>query len=422
MLRTMLLLSLGILLSAAPVARAADWPAFRGPNRDGISPEKSAPTTWGPEKNIKWKVALPRGGNSSPIVSGERVFLTCAEDAQGKRRSLYCFNRADGKQRWVKTVSYDKPDPTHGQNPYAASTPVTDGERVVVWHGSAGVFCYDMNGEQLWAQDVGVIRHIWGYAASPVFHDNKVILNCGPGARTFVLALDKNTGGVLWQTDEPGGAEDKSPRTGNWLGSWSTPTVTKVDDKELILVPVPFRVNGYDPADGKIVWTCGGTGPLAYTDLMIAGRGKNAIGVYMSGYGGASMAFRLIGSGDVTETARLWRHDDRPPQRVGTGVVIGRHIYMPSEPAIQCIEVDSGKVVWQQRFPGQTFWASITAVGNRCYVTSQQGVTYVFDADPAEYKPVAQNDLGETSNSSIAVSDGEIFHRTYDHLYCIAED
>ena len=408
------------ILACAAATRAGDWPLFRGPDRNGVSPEAEAPTKWGPEQSIKWKVALPGPGNSSPVVLGERVFLTAAENAQGTRRSLYCFDRADGKQRWVKSVSYDKPDPTHEQNPYAGSTPATDGERVVVWHGSAGVHCYDLDGEPLWSRDVGEIKHIWGYAGSPVFHGDAVILNCGPGDRTFVLALNKRTGEVLWQTDEPGGAFDKSPQTGNWLGSWSTPTVTKIDGKDVILVPMPGRVNGYDPASGKIVWTCRGTGPLAYTDVMIAGEGADKVGVYMAGYAGAYMAFKLTGSGDVTDTARLWRHDDKPPQRVGTGVVVGRHIYLPSEPAIQCIEVDTGKVVWQQRFPGQTFWASVTKVGDQLYVTSQRGVTYVFAANPEKYTPIAENDLGEGSNSTIAVSNGELFHRTQEHLYCIA--
>lgn len=407
-------------LSAGGATRAADWPAFRGPNRDGISPEKSAPTTWGPDKNIKWKVPLPVGGNSSPIVWGGRVFLTCAEDDKGARRSLYCFDRADGKQRWVKTVPYDKPDPTHGQNPYAASTPVTDGERVIAWHGSAGVFCYDMDGKELWKYDVGEVRHIWGYASSPVIHGDTVIMNIGPGKRSFVLALDKKTGDLRWNGIPVDGAEDKHPRTGNWLGSWSTPVVAKVGDRELVLVPAPGHVRAYDLAGGRIEWECEGTGPLAYTDVMIAGGGKDAVAVYMSGYAGPSLAFKL--DDDARGPVKpVWRHDDKPPQRVGTGVVIGRHIYMPSEPAIQCIEVDTGKVVWQQRFGGHTFWASVTAVGKRCYVTSQQGVTYVFDADPAKYVPVAQNDLGQTCNSTIAVSNGEIFHRTYDHLYCIAE-
>lgn len=408
-------------LATSAASRAADWPAFRGTNRDGISPEKSAPTTWGPDKNIKWKAPLPAGGNSSPIVWGGRVFLTCAEDDKGARRSLYCFDRADGKQRWVRTVPYDKPDPTHGQNPYAASTPVTDGERVVVWHGSAGVFCYDMEGKELWNHDIGEVRHIWGYASSPVLHGKLVILNVGPGERSFVLALDKHTGEKMWHSAAIEGAEDKSPRTGNWLGSWSTPVVTKAGGFDVILVPAPARVLGYDARTGRAIFSCQGTGPLAYSDVMIASEGDDAMLVFMSGYSGPSIGFKLANLDGVVGDfpPPVWRHDDKPPQRVGTGVVIGRHIYMPSEPAIQCIEVDTGKVVWQQRFGGQTFWASVTAVGKRCYVTSQQGVTYVFDADPAKYVPVAQNDLGETCNSTIAVSNGEIFHRTYDHLYCI---
>jgi len=394
---------------------AADWPELRGAERSGISSEKEAPTTWAPDKNIKWKAPLPQPGNSSPIVSHGRVFVTCAGDEKGFKRSLYCFDRNDGKQLWVQTVNYDKPDPTHARNPYCASTPVADGERVYVWHGSAGVHCYDYEGKELWSRDLGVFRHIWGYASSPIVYGDSIILNCGPGARSFVTALDRKTGKTLWQTDEPGGAADKN-EAGKWVGSWATPIVVKVAGQDQIVVPQSHHVNAYDPATGKIIWTCGGTGDLAYCDVMPG----DGMAMAAAGYGGPAIGLKLGGSGDITDSAILWK-TARNPQRIGTGVVIGPYVYMVSEPGLSCIELATGRERWKQRVEGQTFWGSVVAAGDRLYVTSQRGLTVVYAADPNAFHSIATNDLGENSNSTPAISDGRIFLRTVKALYCVEQ-
>jgi len=399
-------------------ASAADWNMFRGPDRNGISTETKAPLEWGPGKNIKWQVALPTPGNSSPIVSGDRVFITCAEDARGTRRSLYCFNRADGKQLWVKTVVYEQAEPTHAQNHYEASSPAADGKHVIVWHGSAGIYCYDFDGKVVWQADLGTFRHIWGYAASPVFYENMALLNCGPGVRTFLIALDRQTGKTIWKTEEPGGADDKSPGTGTWLGSWSTPAIAKVNGQDQIIVEMPNAVKAYEPKTGKVIWSCGGTGPLSYTDPYITSTGT---GVYMSGFGGPAIGFKLGGSGDVTGTNQLWRVATKNPQRIGTGVIVDGLIYTTSEPAIQCIDPMTGRDVWRKNPGGEEFWSSVVKIGDRLYVTSKKGVTYVFAPDPKGYRQLAANDMGEASNSTIAVSNGELFLRTFKSLYCVAE-
>ena len=404
-----------LILVATLRASAADWPEFRGPDRNGISKETDFPTTWGPDKSIHWKVALPQPGNSSPIVSGGRVFLTCAEDEHGARRSLYCFDAKDGKQLWVRTVRYERPDPTHGRNPYCASTPAADGQRVVVWHGSAGVHCYDYDGNELWSRDLGTFRHIWGYASSPVFYGDSIVLNCGPGGRSFVTALDRKTGKTVWQTDEPGGAEDRTP-SGAWAGAWDTPLIAKVNGEDQLLVAQSHHVNAYDPKSGKILWTCAGTGDLAYCDVM-TGEG---IGLAASGYGGAAIGFKLGGSGDVTDANRLWRIE-RNPQRIGTGIVRGPNVFMVNEPALSCIEMATGRELWKHRETGQTFWGSAVCAGDRIYVTSQQGTTYVYAADPTAFRLIAANALEEESNSTPALADGCVYLRTFKHLHCVGK-
>ena len=182
---------------------------------------------------------------------------------------------------------------------------------VVAWHGSAGLHAYDLEGRPLWSRDLGVIRHIWGWAGSPMIHGDGVYLNCGPGERTFVVAIDKRTGEPLWQTEEPGGAEDKSPKTGSWLGSWSTPVVAKVDGQEQLLVNFPGHVNAYDLKTGKILWTSDGNGDLAYTDVMIDPEQHRDRDGRLHG---AAIGFKLTGgSGNITASARLWRMTRRTP-------------------------------------------------------------------------------------------------------------
>ncbi|MBI3866617.1 MAG: PQQ-binding-like beta-propeller repeat protein [Planctomycetia bacterium] len=395
---------------------AADWPAFRGPGGDGVSSESQVPLRWAPDQNIRWKSPLPSPGNGSPIVSSGRVFLTCATEA-GKKRGLYCFDRRDGRQLWAKVVDYAPEDPTHGTNPYCGSSPAADGKRVVVWHGSAGLFCYDYDGKELWSRDLGIFKHIWGYGSSPVFHAGKIYLNCGPGERTFVTAIDSADGKTIWQTDEPGGASGEKGNT-EWIGSWSTPQIVGVEGRDQVLVTLPYHLNAYDPSDGKILWTCDGLGKLVYTSPVFG----EGVGVAMSGFHGPAMGFKLGGSGNVTASNRLWHESAKIPQRIGSGMIIGPHMYMANEQFIaQCFDVQTGKELWQTRMPEGALWASLVRVGDRLYVTNQKGTTIVFRPNPDKFELLAENALGEQTNSTLAISDGEIFLRTFQSLHCISE-
>lgn len=409
-----------VLLVAGIQARGGEWPAFRGPDGNGIAStradERGVPRHWGPEQNIKWKTPLPAPGNSSPIVSAGRVFLTCATD-EGKNRGLYCYDRKTGKLLWSQIVPFAEPDPTHGTNPYCGSSPVADGKRVVVWHGSAGLYCYDYEGKKLWSRDLGMFKHIWGYGSSPVFYGEKIILNCGPGERTFVTAIDANNGQTIWQQDEPGGASGEAGPT-EWLGSWSTPVITRVNDRAQILVSLPFHVNAYDPSDGKILWTCDGLDKLVYTSPVIS----DGLAVAMGGYHGPAIGFKLGGSGNVTESNRLWQVTAKNPQRIGTGIPIGKNLYMVNEQFIaQCIDMETGTERWQARMPEGVIWASSVLAGDMLYVTNQKGTTIVFHPNPERFELFAENKLDEPSNSTLAVSDGQFFLRTFRSLFCIGE-
>jgi len=410
-----LVLALGHLTGVGRL-QAEEWPAFRGPRGDGISTESHAPLTWSATQNIRWKAALPGPGNGSPIVWGTKVFVT-GPTADPAERALFCFDRQDGRLLWQQGVSYTAEDPTHRTNPQASSTPVTDGQRVIAWYGSAGVHCYDFDGKKLWSRDLGVFRHIWGYGSSPVIHDGRVLLNCGPGERSFVIALDLKTGETLWQVDEPGGASgDKG--ADEWIGSWSTPRIVRVAGGDLVLVSQPYHVNAHDPATGKIVWSQEGLGKLVYTSPLIEGD----IAVAMGGYHGPAIGLRLGSADAATKPHSLWRHDQKNPQRIGSGVMVDGRLYMANEQFLaQCLELSTGRELWQARLPQGTIWASIVKIADRLYVTNQAGTTLVWKVNPEKLELLAENSLEETCNASLAVSNGELFLRTHGHLYCIAE-
>jgi outer membrane protein assembly factor BamB len=411
----------GIATICGPPTQAADWPAFGGPQGDGQTAD-AAPIEWNADNNIVWKVELPQPSNGSPIVAAGRVFVTTSTDELGQQRSLYCFDRATGEQLWVQTVEIDQEMPRHPTNPHGSTTPVCDGQRVVVWHASAGLYCYDVDGNELWTRDLGEFRHMWGYGTSPIILGDRVILHTGPGTQPLVLALDVASGEVLWQheVDQAGNGErrdDEAP-----MGSWSTPVLARVGDQDQLIVMHTTHVAAYDPDSGDVIWTCAGVshdrGDLAYSSVVVAGD----VCFVTGGYKGPAMAIALDGRGDVTATHRRWRIEDNP-QNIGTGVFVDGFIYRPNAEAgkgLDCIDPATGEVVWSVRTPA-AHWGSIAMAGGLLYATDQDGTTLVFRPNPSEYEEVARNELGESSNSSPAVSDGEIFIRTFTHLYCIGE-
>jgi outer membrane protein assembly factor BamB len=412
------LVSVGLFLFVAAVAiRADNWPSWRGPAGTGVSVEKGLPIHWSPTSGIRWRTPLPDRGNSTPIVWKDRVFLTQATE-KDQRRTLICFDRSNGKLLWQSGVTYSEKESTHATNPLCSSSPVTDGERVIAWFGSAGLFCYDLQGKEIWRRDLGKQAHIWGYGSSPVLHENLCLLNFGPGERSFLIAVDKRTGKTIWQVDEPEGNFGNDAK--EWKGSWSTPLVIRSNAREELIAGLPGRVASFEPKSGKPYWTCLGLNPLVYTSPLW---GEGVL-VLMGGFNGSSLAVRPGGNGNVTETHRLWQVP-KTKQRIGSGVISGKHIYIVDEPGIaSCYELHSGKMIWQERLEGPsreyTCWSSMALGDGKLYVINQGGDTFVLQPSPA-FKPIATNPLGETTNASLAISNGEIFARTHQALWCIGK-
>lgn len=418
--------SLGLLscVGFCSTVLAGDWPGFRGPTGSGIADAAAKPPlTWSRDENIAWKLPLDAPGNSSPIIIGDKVYGIVA-NRRGTLYSLICLDRQSGKEHWRTSVDDDTPEPTHGTNPYGAATPAADAQRVVVWYGDAGLHAYSHAGEKLWSVATPNVRHIWGYGSSPVLSEGKVFLNTGVGPEAAMLAIDAATGDELWRTPEPGG-EAGTDNKGGWIGSWSTPVLTHIGDRQQLLCAQPTRVVAYHPESGDILWYCEGLanlprGNLAYTSLLIGQEHAIAMG----GYNGPAMGFRLGGSGNVTATHQLWRDAMNNPQRIGSGVVVGDAVFMANAGPgiIECLELATGKEHWKTRpEAGGNFWGSMVLADSRIYVTNQEGTTIVMAAESAAFRQLAENRLDEHCNTTPAIADGDLILRTDAHIYCIRE-
>jgi len=396
---------------------AQDWPAWRGPSANGVSGERGLPVEWAETKNVRWKAPLPGPGNSTPVVWGERIFLTQALDG-GKRRAIFAFDRATGRELWRQEVPCSVEETTHARdNPPCSASAVTDGKAVFAHFASAGVLACDLEGKRLWHRDLGAVLHKWGNGPSPMLYKDLVIVLQGPGVPTYLVALDKRTGDTVWKTELPG---INSPI----FGSWSTPVVVRVKERDELIVPLPGEkiggdgeIKAFDPASGKELWRCAGLGNEVYAMPVVSADG--GIVVCISGHNGPTMAVKTGGAGDVTATHRLWRTEGKMPQRVGSGVIHEGHLYLSDADGFaECIEATTGKVVWKERLGGR-LWGSLLLADGKLYVGNLEGQTFVLEASPT-FKQLSRNDLNETTYSAVAASAGALFLRTHRHLWCIA--
>lgn len=402
------------------LSSAAPWPAWRGAGGSGITTETDLPEKWSSTENVAWKAPLPDRGNSTPIVWKDRVFLT---QAVGAERLVICLDRADGRELWRKGVRYNEKDPSHPTNPHASASPVTDGERVIAWFGSGGLICLDFEGAEVWKMDLPQQEHIWGYAGSPVIHGDLCFVYHGPSDDSFLLAVDKRTGKEVWREKvekfAPAQRFDGFAGRAGEICSFSTPLIVETPERTELVMTVPNLVRSFDPKTGKELWRCEGLNPLIYTSPVF---GEGMI-VAQGGYGGGDLAVRVGGSGDVTGTHRVWHHQ-RAKQRIGSGVVKDGYFYVLNTPGTaQCIDLKTGETVWEERLIGPTkrseSWSSMVLSGDRIYVLNQASDAFIIRAAP-KFEMIAVNTLEDgLTNSSIAVSDGQLFIRTHKHLWCI---
>jgi outer membrane protein assembly factor BamB len=396
---------------------AADWTGFRGPKNLGLSAERGLPTEWSGTKNVVWKVKLPGPGSSNPITTGGRIYLTYytgygmgpGGDPKELRRHLLALDRKTGNVLWDKEEPGKLPEARYqGQinlHGYASSTPVTDGERIYVFHGKSGVFAYDLDGKQLWQADVGSGTNGWGSGSSPVLYKNLVLVNASIESNSLI-ALDKQSGKETW-------------RARGVARTWGTPALVDVPGgKPEVVVNAPRTLLGYDPDTGKELWRCEGI-PDGY--VCTTAVSQNGVVYAIGGRQNTAIAVRAGGRGDVTKTHRLWSKN--VGANVTSPVLSEGHLYWVNDrgQAI-CVKADTGATVYQERLPGSLMaYASPLAADGKLYMVSRESGTYVLAARP-KYELLARNQFGDDKsvcNASPAVDQGQLLLRSDQYLYCL---
>jgi outer membrane protein assembly factor BamB len=406
---------------ASPLIAAESWLQFRGPGGQGITTEKGLPTSWSATENVAWKTPLPGPGTSSPILVGDKIYLTAysgfnvpgqSGDMENLKRHLVCLDRKSGKLLWKNDIAAKLPEQeeirdNHG---YASSTPASDGQRIYCFFGKSGVYAFDLTGKQLWQADVGSTLHGWGSAASPVLHENLVLVNASVESSSLV-ALDKTSGKEVWRAR---GIRD----------SWNTPVVAKTaDGKTELLVAVMGKVLGLDPKSGRELWSCETNIPWYMVPSTVV---EDDVSFWIGGRSGSSFAVRLGGKGDVSDSHRVWTGTTN--SNVPSPLVYQGHMYWASDNQgiVYCAEAETGKIVYQERLPrADQFYASPLLGDGKIYYLTRSGRTFVVAASP-QFKLLATSDLRSDDergmfNAAPIAADGRLLLRSDKYLYCIDE-
>lgn len=390
------------------------WAGWRGTQRGGVNDAFPLPVAWSANGGFRWKVDVAGRGNSSPVVWGDRIFLTSTEGTDDQASLVVlCFDRASGELRWRADAATPE-GATHEKNGYASATVATDGEAVLASFGSAGLFCYDIDGNLQWRAALGEMEHVWGTASSPVLCGNLVIQLCDRQQDSFLVALDKSTGEIVW----------RRPRVS--YGGWSTPVLVeaRVADNEThteLVVngtgsddPDGGLVTAYDPLSGDELWQVRGTTDIVCPTIIDAG----GLLISTSGRNGPILAIRGGGSGDVTDSHVVWQHRRGGPY-VPTGVAYRKRLYLVSDGGVAAsYDLTTGEKIWQQRLRG-AFTSSLVAGDGKVYAISESGTVHILAASD-EFEVLAEIALDERCLATPALVEGELILRTASQLYCVA--
>lgn len=431
----------------------ANWPRLRGPDGNGIAAKDAdVPLTWSDTENIAWKTDLPGPGSSSPIIWGEKVFVTCFTGVGGADggtdltklvRHLICLNLADGKIIWDKSVPAAQPeDPYQGfitEHGYASNTPVTDGEHVFVFFGKGGALAFDMNGNQLWQTDLGKMsaRQHWGSGASPIVYKDSVIVNASDESRA-IFALDKKSGSQIWKAE------------GDTLElAFSTPVlVTRDGGMQDLVLAVPQELWALNPDTGRLRWYALHGLPGNVSPGVVIGDGNAFI------FGGfptqGSAGFKIGGKGDVTATNKLWAKNDS--SYIPSPIYHDGRLHVVNDGGFaMCMDAKTGESIYRERVMeggdtggggrgpgrggpgggggggrrgggGKPFYASPVLVGDKLYCVSRKNGTFVIDAG-VQFKKLAVNVIASDTtnfNATPAVVGKRLIMRSDKAVYCVS--
>lgn len=423
-----------------PVTPAADdvadsWHQWRGPGANGVSLTADPPVSWSEKQNIKWKVSIEGRGTSTPVIWGDQVFVltaiktgkkdTAIPDPKDQPKTNYfdikrpnehrafvvlCLDRGTGKEIWRKTATTRIPhEGAHNDNDFASASPTTDGKRLYCWFGSAGLYCYDLEGKQLWQRDLGEARvgSSLGEGCSPVLYGNRLVIVRDHSGQSSIEVLNAETGKTVWQKDR------------NEDNAWATPLVIKHSGHTQLITAASGDVRSYDLDSGNIIWQCSGlTGnvtpcPVADGDYVIC----------MSGYKGyAALAIPLTETGDISGSEKLRWSVDRGMPYIPSPLLYNGLLYVnqSNQGILRCLDSTTGEVVFgPQRLEGlSNVYASPVGAAGRVYFVGRNGKTLVLSRS-RKFDPLATNQLADRFDASPALAGKQLFLRGEKYLYCI---
>ena len=428
MVRTALLAALTVTICSG--GDAGDWPQWRGPNWDGVA-KGDAPLKWSDTEHIKWKAEIPGRGHSSPVVWGNRIFVTTSVPTAGgpamvagrgfgsrvaqpeQKFMLLCFDRSTGKLLWERVAKVATPHegyhPQYGS--FASNSPVTDGKHVIAFFGSRGVYCYDLDGNKVWEKDFGVqlkMFNVFGEGSWPTLEGNTLLILMDHEGDSFLVALDKATGKELWRANR---------NVGNT--NWSGPVVITYQGKKQVIVSATRKVHAYDFETGKPLWECAGLGQ----NTIPAPVSDGSMVIVMSGYRDPNLlAIKLGREGDLTNTdAVVWKNQRGNSYTPSPVLADGKIYILTDSGMLSCFDVKTGTPYYQQQRLGKpyNFKASPVAANGKLYLSSEEGDVIVVKMGE-KFEILATNTLdGQFFVATPAVIDGKIYLRGQNTLFAI---
>jgi outer membrane protein assembly factor BamB len=396
-----------LIINSNSFSNAQNWPCWRGPNGDGTSVETRLPVRWDSITNVVWKVPVPGTGYSSPVIWKDRLFLVTALNAT-QEKVLLCYDCKNGKLLWQRTVLKTRFENKHDNNSYASGTPSTDGTLVYLSFLDGQdvlVAAYDFSGKQIWLQRPGTFLSPHGYSCSPVLYENKVIINGDSQGDSFVAALSRKDGHIIWKI-----SHDKPSH------SFSTPIFRKMAGKTQMIFCGNREIAGYNPEDGSKYWFV--TGPSEdFCSSPVYNEKSGLILVSSAWPVRILVAIKPDGKGDVTKSHVLWQ-SKKGAFYVPSPVSTDDYLFTTMTTGqVNCIEVASGKIMWEQEMGSQ--YSSPVLANGLVYMPNDEGVITVIKPGP-KFEYVAKNPIGEKMYASPAISNGKIYLRGFQHLFCIS--